>query len=80
VGAIASEGEGAGTDEWGRRVSGARVRARSGSEVGRRGGGGNRERERGKQPRAGFGPARREGFSFYFSFPNSIFIFYILFF
>jgi hypothetical protein len=30
VGVVASEGEGAGSDEWGRRVSGARARVRSG--------------------------------------------------
>jgi hypothetical protein len=47
AGAVASEGEGEATDEWGRRVSGARARARSGPEVGP-GGGGRRERGRGK--------------------------------
>jgi hypothetical protein len=38
VGAVASEGEGAGTDEWGRRVRGAQVRAWSGTKMGRGGG------------------------------------------
>jgi hypothetical protein len=50
-GAVASEGEGEATDEWGRRVSGALTRPWSGPEVGR--GGGSRERERGKRPRRG---------------------------
>ena len=73
MGAVASEGEGAGTDEWGRRVSGVRARARSGPEVGR--GGGSRERERGKRPRvwAGNGPVRGERDSLF------LFIFQILF-
>jgi hypothetical protein len=67
-GAVASEGEGEATVEWGRHVSGARARARarSGPEVGR--GGGSRKRERGKRPRAlaGNDPARGEkGFSFF---------------
>jgi hypothetical protein len=71
AGAVASEGEGAGTNEWGRRVSGARARARSGPEVGR--GGGSRERERGKRPRAGNDPARGGRVSLF------LFIFQILF-
>jgi hypothetical protein len=72
-----SEGEGVGTDEWGRCVRGARVRARSGPEMGR--GGGCRERERGRQPRRGLETAQpgEKGFSF---FPNSISIFASLFF
>jgi hypothetical protein len=73
AGAVASEGEGAGTDEWGRCASGARARAWSGPEVGR--GGGSRERERGKRPRAWAGndPARGERVSLF------LFIFQILF-
>jgi hypothetical protein len=68
-GAVASEGEGAGTDEWGRRVSvcecerGVGRRWAEGKEVA-----GAREGER---PRrwAGFGPARgREGFFLFFLF------------
>jgi hypothetical protein len=61
AGAVASEGEGEATDEWGRRVSGARARARSGSEVGR-GGGGVASAEGGKRPQvwAGIGLLRGE--------------------
>jgi hypothetical protein len=81
-GAVASEGEGEATDEWGRRVSGALTRPWSGPEVGR--GGGSREHERGKRPRRGLETAQlggEKGFSFSFSFyfPNSISIFASLF-
>jgi hypothetical protein len=80
AGAVASEGEGEATDEWGWRVSGARARARSRPEVGR--GGGSRERERGKRPRRGLETAQlggEKGFSFSFYFPNYISIFASLF-
>ena len=80
AGAVTSEGEGEVVDEWGRRVSGARARARSGPEVGR--GGGSRECERGKRPRRGLETAElggEKGFSFSFYFPNSISIFSSLF-
>jgi hypothetical protein len=74
-GAVASEGEGAGTDEWGRRVS---VRGRE-RGVGRRCAEGKEVAgARGERPQrwAGFGPARgRGGFPFLFIFPISIFIF-----
>jgi hypothetical protein len=68
VGAVASEGEGVGTDEWGRRVRGARARAQSGPEMGR--GGGCRKRERGKRPRRGLETAQLggEGFLFFSKF------------
>jgi hypothetical protein len=70
-------GRGGGADEWGRRVSGAQARARSGPEMSR--GGGCRERERGKQPRgwAGNGPTRGEGFLFFFLFSKFYFYFCI---
>jgi hypothetical protein len=80
AGAVVSEGKGEATDEWGRRVSVARARARSGLVVGR--GGGSRERERGKRPRRGLETAQlggEKGFSFSFYFPNSISIFASLF-
>jgi hypothetical protein len=83
AGAVASEGEGEATNEWGRRVSGARARARSGPEVGRGGGGGVASAEGGKRPRAwaGIGPARgRERLLLFFLFSNFYFHFYILFF
>jgi hypothetical protein len=60
AGAVASEGEGEATDEWGRRVSGAWARARSGPEVGR---GGRESRAREGEATvawAGNDPARGE--------------------
>jgi hypothetical protein len=53
------QGRGGGADEWGRRVSGAQARARSGPEMGR--GGGCHERERGKRPRGGLETAQLGG-------------------
>jgi hypothetical protein len=76
AGAVASEGEGEATDEWGWCVSGSDL-ARG---VGRRWaeGGGITSAEGGKLPRAwaGIGPARgRERFLLFFLFSNFYFYF-----
>jgi hypothetical protein len=68
------QGRGGGADEWGRRISGARARARSGPEMGR--GGGCHERERGKWPRGGLETAQLGGKGFLFFFLFSKFYFY----
>jgi hypothetical protein len=78
AGAVASEGEGEAIDEWGRRVSGARARARSGPEVGRGGGGASRPGKGESGHGRGLESAQlggEKGFSFSFYFPISISIF-----
>jgi hypothetical protein len=76
AGVVSSEGEGEATDEWGRRVSGARARARSGPEVGR---GGESRARKGESGRGrGLESTQlggEKGFSFSFYFPISISIF-----
>ena len=80
AGAVTSDGEGEVVDEWGRRVSGARARARSGPEVGRAGEVASVEGEGGRgrgleSAQLGGG----KGFPFSFYFPNYIYIFASLF-